>query len=91
MTSCFLLSFLMDQKAAFDLVDHETLLAKMEEYWFDGSMLAWLKSYLACRCFDVQLGIAWSYPKQIGTQGVPQESVLGNPGQLYITLLGSPT
>ena len=69
---------LLDQKAAFDLVDHSTLKAKMAEYGFGASMLDWMGSYLHQRRYVVQVGAAWSHPKYIGSQGVPQGSVLGS-------------
>ena len=69
---------LLDQKAAFDLVDHGTLVRKMEKYGFDATMVDWLKSYLQDRRYVVQVGAAWSHPRQIGEQGVPQGSVLGS-------------
>ena len=69
---------LLDQKAAFDLVDHSTLKAKMVEYGFGDTMLGWMGSYLHQRRYVVQVGVAWSHPRQIGDQGVPQGSVLGS-------------
>ena len=69
---------LLDQKAAFDLVDHVTLVDKIVEYGFSDTMVNWLRSYLADRRYVVQVGVTWSHPKQIGKQGVPQGSVLGS-------------
>ena len=67
---------LLDQKAAFNLVDHSTLKAKMAEYGFGASMLDWMGSYLHQRRYVVQVGAAWSHPRQIGEQGVPHGSLL---------------
>ena len=36
----------LDQKAAFDLVDHQVLLEKMGVLQFSSSTIAWFKSYL---------------------------------------------
>ena len=69
---------LLDQKAAFDLVDHQTLAAKMRTYGFADSMVDWLSSYLHSRRFVVEVGAAWSHPRPVGDQGVPQGSVLGS-------------
>ena len=69
---------LLDQKAAFDLVEHSTLKAKMVEYGFGDTMLGWMGSYLHQRRYVVQVGVAWSHPRHIGDQGVPQGSVLGS-------------
>ena len=49
---------LLDQKAAFDLVDHGILVRKMEEYGFGATMVDWLKSYLQERRYVVQVGAA---------------------------------
>ena len=46
---------LLDQKAAFDLVDHSTLKAKMVECGFGDSMLDWMGSYLHQRRYVVQM------------------------------------
>ena len=69
---------LLDQKAAFDLVDHITLVSKLEEYGFSDIMVDWLRNYLRGRRFVVQAGAKWSDPRPIGGLGVPQGSVLGS-------------
>ena len=44
---------LLDQKAAFDLVDHVTLVSKLKEYGFSDTMVDWLRNYLQGRRFVV--------------------------------------
>jgi len=68
---------LLDLSAAFDTVDHPTLLRRLHEsYGFRGSVLGWFKSYLSGRRQHVRCGVS----KSIATLvlfGVPQGSVLG--------------
>lgn len=40
---------LVDYKKAFDMVDHVTLLSKLEAYELDWNPLLWFKSYLTDR------------------------------------------
>jgi len=68
---------LLDLTAAFDTVDHEILIHRLElEFGVTGSALSWIKSYLigrrqAVRCNDV------TAPACDLMCGVPQGSVLG--------------
>ena len=70
-------SLLLDLSAAFDVVDHEILLKKLDNYNFSTSALSWFRSYLNDRFQIVQVESKMSDPKQIGPQGVPQGSLLG--------------
>ena len=45
-----------DLKKAFDLVDHEYLLFKLEHYRVRGSSLDWFQNYLTKRTQRVQFG-----------------------------------
>lgn len=68
---------LLDLSAAFDTIDHNLLLKRLEQ-WFgiSGSALAWLSSYLEDRSQQIKLGDTLS-PKSALPFGVPQGSVLG--------------
>ena len=68
---------LLDLSAAFDLVDHEVLLRRLEiSVGFRGVVLQWFRSYLTNRCFSVRTGHQLSSSVPLN-RGVPQGSVLG--------------
>ena len=68
---------LLDLSAAFDTVDHNTLLRRLEiSYGLGGSVLSWLRSYLNGRNQYVRCGRLMSAPAPV-LSGVPQGSVLG--------------
>ena len=67
----------IDLKKAFDLVDHECLVFKLEEYCgVRGSSLDWFRNYLTTRTQRVQFGNDMSSTRAIRF-GVPQSSVWG--------------
>ena len=67
---------LLDLSAAFDTVDHATLLKRMEiSYGLKGTLLDWFQSYLTGRKQSVQYNNARSLPTSV-LLGVPQGSVL---------------
>ena len=66
----------IDLSKAFDLVDHEILLAKLNCYQFNADSLKWFSSYLYGRYQQVSISGKLSANKHIKT-GVPQGSVLG--------------
>ena len=67
----------IDLKKAFDLVDHECLVFKPEEYCgVRGSSLDWFRNYLTTRTQRVQFGNDM-YSTRAIRFGVPQGSVLG--------------
>ena len=73
----FTLGIFIDLSKAFDIVNHNILLHKLEFYGIKGKCLNWFKSYLKDRQQFVSLG---RYEKSICrriTCGVPQGSILG--------------
>ena len=73
---------LLDMSAAFDIVDHDLLLAKLELYGFDSDSLGWIHSYLSDRRQCVSISGSLSKLLPVPT-GVPQGSILG---PLFYTL-----
>ncbi len=68
---------LLDLSAAFDTIDHNILLNRLENsVGISGSALAWFKSYLSDRHQFVAVNEEVSYRSQV-QYGVPQGSVLG--------------
>ena len=66
----------IDLRKAFDTVNHDILLLKLEPYSIRDNMLNWFKSYLSNRKQYVVLNGEYSEVNDI-TCGVPQGSVLG--------------
>lgn len=66
----------IDLKKAFDTVNHNILLGKLEHYGFRGIINQWFSSYLASRFQTTQNNSHISDKLEI-TCGVPQGSVLG--------------
>ena len=66
----------VDYKKAFDLIDHDILLSKLEAYGITSKELMLLMSYLKGRRSSVTIGGVQSEYRPI-THGVPQGSVLG--------------
>ena len=73
--SAFNICFI-DLQKAFDTVNHEILLTKLEHYGIRGTVLDWFKSYLSDRIQYVSVNGSNSSYLSI-TCGVPQGSVLG--------------
>ncbi len=68
---------LLDLSAAFDTIDHNILLNRLENFiGISGSALAWFKSYLSDHHQFVAVNEEVSYRSQV-QYGVPQGSVLG--------------
>ena len=70
------LSVFMDLSKAFDTLDHQILLKKLNYYGIEGTALAWFSSYLIGRQQYVELDGASSSLMPLST-GVPQGSILG--------------
>ena len=66
----------MDLSKAFDTLDHDTLLKKLNYYGISDTALEWFRSYLSHRSQYVELNGVSSARKTI-TTGVPQGSILG--------------
>ena len=66
----------VDLQKAFDTVNHNILIAKLEHYGVRGNVLQWFKSYLYDRDQYVSINGTSSTPLRV-TSGVPQGSVLG--------------
>ena len=65
----------IDLRKAFDSVDHEILISKLESYGLRNIELDWFRNYLTDRKQLVSLGKEISDPCLI-TSGVPQGSIL---------------
>lgn len=81
---------LLDLTAAFDTVDHEILISRLEQWvGIRGIALEWFRLYLTDRTFFVGLGDSVSSSAPL-LCGVPQGSVLGPLlFSLYLLPLGS--
>ena len=72
----FQISVLLDLKKAFDVVNHDILLDKLENYGIRGSALSLIKSYLQNRRQFIQFNnLNSSY--EVTSLGVPQGSIIG--------------
>ena len=67
---------LVDFRKAFDLVDHDILLRKLEYYKLNQNCLNWFRSYLSGRTQKVSFKNTSSTQKYV-KYGVPQGSILG--------------
>ena len=67
---------LIDLQKAFDTINHEILLDKMQCIGFSKKTINWFKSYLFLRQFKVNINDKFSPAGEI-TCGVPQGSILG--------------
>ena len=70
------ISILIDLKSAFDTVNHDILLKKLDIYGIRGHALGLMKSYLMDREFSVGINNVISSKKTVNI-GVPQGSILG--------------
>ena len=70
-------ALLLDQSAAYDLLDHTILLEKLALYNFSEDSIQWFKSYLSGRSQSVQVEAQQSTVEELGDHAAPQGSVLG--------------
>ncbi len=74
---CISLLFLLDLNAAFDIIDHDILIDRLQNYTgIQGQALRWFRSYLSDRYHFVYLNGEASQLSPV-KYGVPQGSVLG--------------
>ena len=66
----------VDYSKAFDKIDHDILLSKLNYYGLSNKYLHWIKNFLNDRVQTVYLNNHFSYPTPV-LSGVPQGSVLG--------------
>ena len=76
----------IDLKKAFDTVNHDLLIDKLEYYGIRGIAQEWLKSYLKDRKQVVQIDECASTLLSV-TCGVPQCSILWDQNCLYCKLM----
>jgi hypothetical protein len=67
---------MLDMSSAFDTVNHESLLSRLELFGVKDMALEWFRTYLSHRRQCVRISSISSPPVQV-EQGVPQGSVLG--------------
>ena len=79
----YTIALFLDMSKAFDSINHNTLLKKLEFYGIRGSVLKWFKSYLLNRVLKVKYKTVYSSCHEV-MYGTPQGSVLGP--LLYIIL-----
>ncbi len=70
------MAIFMDLSKAFDTIDHEILISKMEHYGIKNLELQWFKTYLSNRKQYVEFNNTQS-STEIITNWVPQGSILG--------------
>ena len=70
------LAFFLDLRKAFDTVDHNILLGKLQYYGFRGITSTWLSSYLSDRKQTTEIAGRISKQAYINC-GVPQGPILG--------------
>ena len=75
-TGNIIFSIFLDFRKAFDTVNHQILISKLESYGIRGQALDWFQSYLSNRKQYVNVNDTNSDLKQISC-GVPQGSILG--------------
>ena len=79
-------ALLTDLSKAFDCLNHEFLIAKLEAYGFDYSTLAFMTSYLSGRKYRTKVKNHFSKWSDI-LSGIPQGTILGPFYLIYILLI----
>lgn len=67
----------IDFRAAFDVVNHRFLIAKLPSFGFSDLLCEWFRNFLTSRSFRVRIGSSFS-KDLLCLSGVPQGSVVGN-------------
>ena len=67
---------LLDMSKAFDSINHELLLAKLQDVGASPTVIQWFRSYLSFRYQVVRINTTISDRLQV-VSGVPQGSILG--------------
>ena len=75
-TGKFVIGVFLDLKKAFDTVNHDILMKKLECYGIRGKLFNWLKRYLENRHQYVHYN-GYDSDKKVVTHGVPQGFILG--------------
>lgn len=75
-SNIFVCSIFLDLSKAFDTVNHNILLAKLQKYGFHGIVFKWLQNYITKRSQFVSINGCHSNKMDIHC-GVPQGSILG--------------
>ena len=75
-------ALLVDQSAAYDLLDHMIILGKLAAYNFDAKTIEWFQSYLSGRTQSVQIESRRSTVQDLSDHAAPQGSILG--GLLFL-------
>ena len=70
------ISLYVDFKKAFDTVNHNLLIKKLENFNIKNKAINWIRSYLTGRTQQTQIGDRLSNEREVKT-GVPQGSILG--------------
>jgi hypothetical protein len=79
----------LDLSAAFDTIDHPTLLNRLHHFGVRDQALQWIRDYLTNRVEQVKIGDVKSTVTHV-TKGVPQGSVMGPLlFSLYVSPLGN--
>ena len=73
---CSIIAIFIDLQKAFDTIDHDILIKKLENIGIRGIALEWLQSYLRKRQQYVEFNNEKSSKLNI-TCGIPQGSILG--------------
>lgn len=75
-TNKIILIIFIDLTKAFDTIDHNILIKRLEMVGIRGNLLNWFKHYLQERKIRVRIGTKFSESREIHT-GIPQGSILG--------------
>ena len=67
----------MDLSKAFDTINHQLLIAKLNAYGFSEDSLELILDYLTGRCYRTKINVSFSSWSEL-LSGVPQGSVLGH-------------